>query len=145
MDCQDGYPARFGTSCPRTLPEERVYPCPITKVRRVVLLCARCTRRRPFGLLGEGSHTVTPRAAMFFPHSIGTPRMGGPLLLFVHRTKRNLFFLTITMGKFCSICSHPSFYAWSAFIGGLPFRPWPDRHLAKSRRASPSGLCSYCL
>ena len=22
MDCQDGYPARFGTSCPRTLPEE---------------------------------------------------------------------------------------------------------------------------
>ena len=30
MDCQDGYPARFGTSCSHALPEERVYPCPIT-------------------------------------------------------------------------------------------------------------------
>ena len=48
-----------------------------SKVRRVVLLCARCNARRPSGLLGDGAHTVPPRAANVF-HRLGGPRMGGP-------------------------------------------------------------------
>ena len=33
--------------------------------------------RRPSGLLGDGAHTVPPRAANVF-HRLGGPRMGGP-------------------------------------------------------------------
>ena len=58
-----------------------------SKVRRVVLLCARCTVRRPAGLLGDGAHTVPPRAANVFSIAWGAPGWGAPLFSFITEQK----------------------------------------------------------
>ena len=45
--------------------------------------------RRPAGLLGDGAHTVPPRAANVF-HRFGGPPDGGPLLDVSLKNQRNI-------------------------------------------------------